>query len=104
MTQLENIMQFSEETIDRAKRLFPTNYELHDYIKYNDKVALDVIREMDIQPHIHVDMILLALDVEDDDTLMWNVRSLRNNAQRISDIVALEELMLDELGIMEINN
>ena len=30
-------MQFSEETLDRAKRLFPTNYELHDYIKYNDK-------------------------------------------------------------------
>lgn len=97
-------MQFSEETLDRARSLFPTNYALAEYIRNNDERALDIIREMDIQPHIHVDIILLALDVEDEDTLIWNVRSLRNNAQRISDIVALEELMLDELSIMEINN
>ena len=98
-------MQFSEETLDRAKRLFPTNYELHDYIKYNDKVALDIIREMEVEPHIHVREVLEILNQPlgggGND---WGKITLIDKAQRISDIVALEELMLDELGIMKINN
>lgn len=98
-------MQFSEETLDRAKRLFPTNYELHDYIKYNDKVALDIIREMEIEPHIHVNEVLEAINSPTNSHgINWGIISLRNKSERISDIVALEELMLDELGIMEINN
>ena len=98
-------MQFSEETLDRAKRLFPTNYELHDYIKYNDKVALDIIREMEVEPHIHVNEVLEAINSPTNSHgINWGIISLRNKSERIKDIVALEELMLDELGIMEINN
>ena len=98
-------MQFSEETLDRAKRLFPTNYELHDYIKYNDKVALDIIREMEVEPHIHVREVLEILNQPIGGRgIDWSKIALIDKAQRISDIVALEELMLDELGIMEINN
>ncbi len=98
-------MQFSEETLDRARTLFPTNYTLAEYIRNNDKRALDIIREMEIEPHIHVNEVLEAINSPTNSHgINWGIISLRNKSERISDIVALEELMLDELGIMEINN
>lgn len=96
-------MQFSEETLERVRTLFPTNYQLTEYVRNNDKRALDIIREMEVEPHIHVNEILQYLD-EELYTTDWGIANLRAKAERISDIVALEELMLDELGIMKINN
>ena len=98
-------MQFSEETLDRARTLFPTNYTLAEYIRNNDKRALDIIREMEVEPHIHVNEVLEILNQPIGGRgIDWSKIALIDKAQRISDIVALEELMLDELGIMEINN
>lgn len=96
-------MEFSEETLERVRTLFPTNYQLTEYVRNNDKRALDIVREMEVEPHIHVNEILQYLDEELYKT-DWGIANLRAKAERISNIVALEELMLDELGIMKINN
>ena len=97
-------MQFSEETLDRARTLFPTNYTLAEYIRNNDKRALDIIREMEVEPHIHVNEVLEAINSPTNSHgINWGIISLRNKSERIKDVVALEELMLDELGIMKIN-
>lgn len=98
-------MQFSEETLERVRTLFPTNYQLTEYVRNNDKRALDIVREMEVEPHIHVREVLEILNQPlRSGNHDWGKITLINKAQRISDIVALEELMLDELGIMEINN
>ena len=93
-------MEYSEETLRRAKNLFPTNYVLAEYIRNNDNRALDIVRSMDIEPYIHVNEILKYLNQEFHET-DWGVFNLKHKAQRISDIVALEELMLDEMNILQ---
>ena len=100
-----NKFEFSDETLNRVRTLFPTNYQLTEYVRNNDLRALDLIREMEVEPYIHVNDILLAVNTPTNSHgINWGIISLRNQAERIADIIALEELMMDETGIMEINN
>lgn len=94
-------MEYSQETLERAKKLFPVDYELHDYIINNNPDAINIIRNMDIDPFIHVNEIVEAFSAEDN---KWELLRLKHKAQIISGIIALEELMLDEMNILIINN
>lgn len=100
--------QYSEETLKRAKALFPINYDLHDLILKNNEDALTIIRNMDINPFIHVSEIVDAFEgnimYAFDSDNHWGSIALYRKAERIRNIIALEELMMDEMDILEINN
>ncbi len=94
--------QYSEETLKRAVALFPIEYSLHQKIRDNREDAINFIRGLDETPYMHVNRILELIDKPNNQRgTNWGVYILKAEATKKRNIVALEELMLDEMEILK---